>query len=239
MALIKCPECNHEISDKAETCPKCGYELNTSKDNSTKEQKQKNTLISKDKYKYLFILAILVIGFLLLNQNKNTTNNTPSPNQPTTAPSQNNGYQVYTDSTSGVSFEYPSEYKVTIGQDGFIYLSKNVNNNTAVIPYVMIGKYENFNNAVQFLNKFTDYMRGEYSDLKITIDLLSGNIGNKLVYGLAYNYTVNNHLVVDNRYAVVINNQVYMFGSKEENTNTTEINNLVEHIITTFTVGGA
>lgn len=25
MALIKCPECQSEVSDKANTCPKCGY----------------------------------------------------------------------------------------------------------------------------------------------------------------------------------------------------------------------
>lgn len=25
MALIKCPECGKEISDKAEVCPSCGY----------------------------------------------------------------------------------------------------------------------------------------------------------------------------------------------------------------------
>lgn len=27
MALVLCPECNKEISDKAETCPSCGYIL--------------------------------------------------------------------------------------------------------------------------------------------------------------------------------------------------------------------
>jgi predicted RNA-binding Zn-ribbon protein involved in translation (DUF1610 family) len=27
MALIKCPECRHEVSDTAETCPHCGYRL--------------------------------------------------------------------------------------------------------------------------------------------------------------------------------------------------------------------
>lgn len=27
MSLIKCPECNKEISDKAKNCPNCGYEL--------------------------------------------------------------------------------------------------------------------------------------------------------------------------------------------------------------------
>ena len=27
MALIKCPECNKEVSDKASSCPHCGYPL--------------------------------------------------------------------------------------------------------------------------------------------------------------------------------------------------------------------
>ena len=27
MALIKCPECNNEVSDKAETCPHCGMKV--------------------------------------------------------------------------------------------------------------------------------------------------------------------------------------------------------------------
>ncbi|MBR5316347.1 MAG: zinc ribbon domain-containing protein [Lachnospiraceae bacterium] len=29
MALIKCPECNKEISDQAKFCPSCGYRLNS------------------------------------------------------------------------------------------------------------------------------------------------------------------------------------------------------------------
>lgn len=28
MALIKCPECEKEISDKASSCPSCGYPIN-------------------------------------------------------------------------------------------------------------------------------------------------------------------------------------------------------------------
>ena len=28
MALVKCPECNTEVSDKAMNCPKCGYPIN-------------------------------------------------------------------------------------------------------------------------------------------------------------------------------------------------------------------
>ena len=29
MALLKCPECTHEVSDKAFSCPHCGYPMNT------------------------------------------------------------------------------------------------------------------------------------------------------------------------------------------------------------------
>lgn len=29
MALIKCPECQLQVSDKAITCPHCGYPLDT------------------------------------------------------------------------------------------------------------------------------------------------------------------------------------------------------------------
>lgn len=28
MALMKCPECNKQISDKAKSCPECGYPIN-------------------------------------------------------------------------------------------------------------------------------------------------------------------------------------------------------------------
>ena len=34
MALIKCPECGHDVSDTAETCPNCGYRLKEKTDYS-------------------------------------------------------------------------------------------------------------------------------------------------------------------------------------------------------------
>lgn len=37
MALIKCPECGKEISDKADSCPQCGYPINKNMENSTDE----------------------------------------------------------------------------------------------------------------------------------------------------------------------------------------------------------
>lgn len=107
-----------------------------------------------------------------------------------------------------------------------------------MIPYIMIGRYDNYYDSVAFLTDFTSYMRQQYSDLIITIDLVSGVRAGRTVYGLAYNYTSGVHLVVDNRYAVTINNKVYMIGSKEENVNSAEINDVVGHILDTITEGG-
>jgi len=33
MALIPCPECNHQVSDQAKACPNCGYGLSVSTQN--------------------------------------------------------------------------------------------------------------------------------------------------------------------------------------------------------------
>ncbi len=233
MALIKCPECNNQISDQADSCPKCGYELKAKKVNDSKPS---GTATSKINFKYLAIILIIVAAVLLFFQqsNKNSNTGTGTGTEQPTTPS-NNGYSTYTDAYLGISFEIPSDYKVTTDKEGFIYVGKNIDSQGALAPYIIIGRYDQFNNEVQFLSSFTDYMRGYYPDLRITINLLSQVIGNRTVYGLAYNYTINNHLVVDNRYAVLVNGKVYMVGSIEENTNTTEINNVVEHILATLT----
>lgn len=56
MALINCPECGKEISDKAASCPHCGYPL-PSKDASQLEEARR-----KDKQALVKIGALLLIG---------------------------------------------------------------------------------------------------------------------------------------------------------------------------------
>ncbi len=233
MALIKCPECGNKISDQAEACPKCGYEL---KENKTEASEHLKEIKSKWNNKYLIIIGLVVGAFFLLNQPK-TNSNTGTGNGGSTPSPNNNGYMVYQDKT-GLNFEYPSNYKVAVGNDGLIYVAQNIDNQGALIPYIMIGKYSGYNNETKFLTDFTSYISKEYSDLKIIIDLLSGTIGNRTVYGIAYSYTSSGHLVIDNRYAVLINNQIYMVGTKEENTNSDEINAIARHILETLTEGG-
>lgn len=44
MALIKCPECGREISDKAEACPNCAYPIaNINKNNAVAQKESHNT----------------------------------------------------------------------------------------------------------------------------------------------------------------------------------------------------
>ena len=57
------------------------------------------------------------------------------------------------------------------------------------------------------------------------------------MYGIQYMYTSSGHTVVDNRYVTVINNQIFMISTKEENYNSEEINNVVSIMFKTLKVG--
>ena len=66
MALIKCPECGTEVSDKAEKCPKCAFPINESKNSSN--VKIEEVQFTKKKYKKsMFVAALMgIVAFLLL-----------------------------------------------------------------------------------------------------------------------------------------------------------------------------
>ena len=48
MALIKCPECGKEISDKASRCPKCGYPIEIIKKESYINIKEFENIVLND-----------------------------------------------------------------------------------------------------------------------------------------------------------------------------------------------
>jgi len=72
MALINCPECNHEISDKAISCPRCAFPLASSKEVINSEISsvppvQTIELTGKDlKKKSLVGFIIVIIGLFVL-----------------------------------------------------------------------------------------------------------------------------------------------------------------------------
>ena len=65
MTLIKCPECNKEISDKASSCPHCGYPL-PKKEEKNKPKETKKRFSSKEYKLWGFILAICCSLILLI-----------------------------------------------------------------------------------------------------------------------------------------------------------------------------
>lgn len=84
MALIKCPECEQLISDKASKCPKCGYLIQEYLDNKAEENKEENVnnisetakrvtdipspVKLRNKKKIIFascIVAVVVLGVVL------------------------------------------------------------------------------------------------------------------------------------------------------------------------------
>ena len=254
MALIKCPECNSDISDQAEKCPKCGYELKTPKEPDKKEKKFKG----KVDYKYIILgLLIVVVGFYMLNNrqsNSDTGSSTQSPTEsttptpssqqqpssgtaPSTAPGTNQGYVVYNDTNLGVQYEIPSSYGTFTDNNGLTYVGASIDSDGALIPYIVLGWDSNYNNPVQFLNAFTDELRKAYGDVAITIDLVQGTLGQYSVYGIQYTYNSSGHLVVDNRYATVINNKIFMIGSKEENVNQQYVNDIIRVMFNTLKGG--
>lgn len=74
MALIKCPECGREISDKALCCPHCGYtmqnEIKTTDKSYTKvsqyEDKEKPEWIKQLKKKVYYLVLAPIIIFLII-----------------------------------------------------------------------------------------------------------------------------------------------------------------------------
>lgn len=223
MALIKCPECDKKVSDKAENCPHCGYSFKKKIEINDEKLKE---LKGKWNNKYLIIiLVVLVIGyFLFFNGSKTNNTNTGNGGSSTTElkPNQNGNYEY---NQNGKYFEFPTSYKAYVDKSGSIYVGKNIDKDGALIPYIMIEKYKNYTDPAQLLNELTNEIAKEYSDAVITINMLSSYIGDKYVYGIQYTYTSNGHIVVDNRYAFLIGNSMYLVTTKEENTNTAEINN--------------
>lgn len=241
MALIKCPECKNNISDQADLCPKCGYEINGN--NNKSNNKSKN----KFDYKYLLIgLLIIVVGFYMLNNRSNntntgndnpTTNPSSNPSTGTTTPATNNGFVIYNDTNLGVSYEIPSTYKTYVDSNKLSYVGSNIDNEGPLIPYVVMGWDSTYKKAPDFLNAFTSELKKVYGNVEITIDMLSNTIGKYYVYGIQYQYNSSGHIVIDNRYAIELDNKIFMIGSKEENVNTDTINNVVRVIIETLKGG--
>ena len=218
MALIKCPECGKQMSDMAGSCPHCGYTKKVNQNNSKKSKP--NNSKGKFNIKYLIIIVVLLVGGYMLYSKPSQSGDI----QPNT----NGNYEF---NQNGKYFEFPSNYKAYIDTDGTIYVGQYIDDSGALIPYISIEKYTGYTNPVDILNELYELLVKEYPDTSIVIDLVNGQINDKDVYGVCFGYTSNGHYLIDNRYAFLIGNSMYLITTKEENQNTDEINNVCTLII--------
>ena len=72
MAIIKCPECQNEVSDKASSCPKCGCPIKEDVKFTEKAYRDKQSVIDGKNYakgQYMFELPYKIgclIFFIIL-----------------------------------------------------------------------------------------------------------------------------------------------------------------------------
>ena len=71
MALINCPECKSEVSDKAEKCPKCAFPINPSEPITKKVVKEVGNkssegLFLKTMNTGCFVLILIITFFLVV-----------------------------------------------------------------------------------------------------------------------------------------------------------------------------
>lgn len=78
MALIKCPECSREVSDKANCCPNCGYVINNGNDDKSSNSNKKWIV----PVAVVMVIALVIGGFFIFrNNDKKALTAQPSTSQ--------------------------------------------------------------------------------------------------------------------------------------------------------------
>lgn len=67
MALIKCPECGKEVSDKADSCPECGYPISRKSAPPESSRKNKSKIITAI---FVIVLLFFAVSIFLPNTKK-------------------------------------------------------------------------------------------------------------------------------------------------------------------------
>lgn len=67
MALIKCPECGKEVSDKADSCPECGYPISRRSVPQESSRKNKSKIIAAI---FAIVLLVFSVSIFLPNTKK-------------------------------------------------------------------------------------------------------------------------------------------------------------------------
>lgn len=121
MALIRCPECNHEISDTAKFCPNCGYvmknedsipvpEETTEEQITQEESPAKKKKAKKKPWAVILVLAAIIVAFFGVNSIVTSLNNS----------------KWTTVEHLGLRFDVPGYYHLENTSDGSIWYESKI-----------------------------------------------------------------------------------------------------------------
>jgi hypothetical protein len=68
MALIQCPECKAEVSEKASSCPKCGHPINATVSNANESPKKQGVSLIRNLIGVAVLLTIVVFVYKVMNE---------------------------------------------------------------------------------------------------------------------------------------------------------------------------
>lgn len=218
MALIKCPECNSDISNTALKCPKCGFAL---------KKKNKTLIIIMSFFMIIItLLIVLLIGFVLFKKHNNDQINQSRNKQAVTNTIVTK--TSYEDLVGAFNIDFGNSYstaKLFLETKGWKLISKEGNSY----------KFENYGTIYEghqikgiYINFFNDklYRIDIYYDRnKISFSMFS-EIMNRLdkKYGLTLQYEEDDYLQYETD-----NNNYICFGENRSTYTVSLIDSKLNH----------
>ena len=144
MALINCPECKHEVSDKAKSCPNCGYKICAQ--NTSSIISQTIDILLKKPIILCLCIGLIICSIVLINWNNEGGENYSSNNsyKPPTYSSSNK-----TNASSIFKNLKMSNFSASLDKYGGKMSCEVLNNNAFTVRgYFYVGFYDKKGNLM-------------------------------------------------------------------------------------------
>ena len=127
----------------------------------------------------------------------------------------------------GIKVEVPEgATSVLKGSDYYIYPEKAGN-----MPYIILSSFKLNADEKGFLDEFTTYMKGNYSDLQVVEGPTQVKIGDKDCWKIVYAYDIQGYAAKDTRVVTMKNGRQYLFGTKDIDELSISVGDLFEQVI--------
>lgn len=144
MALINCPECKHEVSDKAKYCPNCGYKICIG--NNAPFISKLTDIILRKPIIFCLCIGLIICSIVFIKWENADNDNYSSSNNYTPSTYSSN---EKTDASSIFKNLKISNFSASLGQHGGKMSCEVLNNNAFTVRgYFYVGFYDKSGNLM-------------------------------------------------------------------------------------------